>query len=344
VSDLTERFCKHHHSFNDITHSRACAQRRTLARFEAAIGKPAVEVTPKDFEQWMADEIARGLKASTVVTNANMVRPFFTWCWREGLIDADTLMRFREAPLPRVEEPEPRPYSRKELRRFWSEFDEGWPKIDPKFWGRWRRGTSPWRRVWVEAMRVQLEAVIALALDCGLRQFEIYLAAIDDIHPDNEYVVVQKGKGRKYREVPHTDASRLAVHRWLTLRDEIIRRFGVEDHGFTWLVLDPRATRTAADIDAPRGSNPTHKMGQRRFSLLMCRIGSGWEFHRFRHTCGTEWLRAGVPLELVSKLLGHSDLEMTRRYTKIIKQDVSVAMTKAAKQFQSAVRPDQEAA
>jgi integrase len=37
-------------------------------------------------------------------------------------------------------------------------------------------------------------------------------------------------------------------------------------------------------------------------------------FHDLRHTAGTLALKQGVPLHTVSKMLGHSDLAMTRRH------------------------------
>ena len=39
--------------------------------------------------------------------------------------------------------------------------------------------------------------------------------------------------------------------------------------------------------------------------------------HDFRDTCATTWRKNGVPLDVVSKLLGHSKTEITeKRYIK----------------------------
>jgi integrase/recombinase XerC len=66
-------------------------------------------------------------------------------------------------------------------------------------------------------MRLQVDAIVALALHCGLRRAEIFQLKPDDLHYDNEYIVVV-GKGGKVREVPFTEAARTAVQRWLDFR------------------------------------------------------------------------------------------------------------------------------
>ena len=37
-------------------------------------------------------------------------------------------------------------------------------------------------------------------------------------------------------------------------------------------------------------------------------------WHTFRHTFGTKLAAAGVPIQTVSKLMGHSDISMTAKY------------------------------
>jgi hypothetical protein len=44
--------------------------------------------------------------------------------------------------------------------------------------------------------------------------------------------------------------------------------------------------------------------------------------HQFRHTYGTEMLRAGVSLPAVMKLLGHKSPHMTLEYLEITQQDL----------------------
>jgi integrase/recombinase XerD len=43
----------------------------------------------------------------------------------------------------------------------------------------------------------------------------------------------------------------------------------------------------------------------------------GYSLHGLRHTCATELLNAGMRLECLQQLLGHSNLEQTRRYARL---------------------------
>jgi len=43
----------------------------------------------------------------------------------------------------------------------------------------------------------------------------------------------------------------------------------------------------------------------------------GYSLHCLRHTCASELLNAGMRLECLQQLLGHSSVEMTRRYARL---------------------------
>ena len=43
----------------------------------------------------------------------------------------------------------------------------------------------------------------------------------------------------------------------------------------------------------------------------------GYTVHCLRHTCASELLNAGMRLEVLQQLLGHQDIEVTRRYARL---------------------------
>ena len=45
--------------------------------------------------------------------------------------------------------------------------------------------------------------------------------------------------------------------------------------------------------------------------------GKGYTLHSLRHTFASELLNAGMRLECLQLLLGHRDIEMTRRYARL---------------------------
>ena len=50
--------------------------------------------------------------------------------------------------------------------------------------------------------------------------------------------------------------------------------------------------------------------------------------HKFRRTCATFALRRGMPIEQVSKMLGHESVETTQIYLDLSEQDLKAAHKK----------------
>lgn len=63
---------------------------------------------------------------------------------------------------------------------------------------------------------------------------------------------------------------------------------------------------------------------------LRARTGIAFDPHWFRHSAATRWLRDGVPIEIVSKLLGHSSVTTTSAtYGHLTAEDARAALEKA---------------
>lgn len=331
-SDLIEQFKEEYQDYHRITAKRARETRKLLRALERGMnGRPLVAVEASDF-QALLSELAKTRHPNTVRKLANMVRPFFNWANARGLIDHQRWLQLRAVKDPRGarRQSEPKPYTRAELTEFRAQLAARLPLLPThgpgsRLMRRWIAGQSQYRRVARHAMRLQVEAIVALALHCGLRRAEIFELSPDDLHYDNEYVVV-KGKADpntgepKYREVPFTEDARSAVRAWLDFR-ELMR----PDHSRAWL-------RCHGPIDY---ANP---MSFDRFEeLLSAVVGPGWGLHRFRHTFATERLRAGTPLEIVSEVMGHSTLEQTRAYAQILSRDLSRELARTEDKFTAAV-------
>lgn len=318
-----QRFATEYQELNKLSEGRRIDQIKELERFARFAGKDILDCDAQDFQRYLAHLVSTKLHVNTVRKRGNFIRPFFTWAFSVKLVSGDRLMEIREVKDPKGASGRtlPRPYTRKEMRQFWDDLDTTYPKVKPIFWQRWRHGRSRYSRVASHVMRIQMIAIVQLALHCGLRKEEIFRLDIDDIHPDNAYVVVKKGKGGKARKVPHTNGSRQAVADWLTMRREMKPK-----HDRPWLSLHPNQSHRAV----------RQPIGWMRFGKLMSGIGS-WELHRLRHTCATEWLRAGVPLDKLQKLLGHSTLSQTLCYAELLDDDVQKAVELNQDAFEAAV-------
>jgi site-specific recombinase XerD len=114
------------------------------------------------------------------------------------------------------------------------------------------------------------------------------------------------GKGSKERAVPISARTAQAVWRYLAERGE---------------------TRKAEPLFPRRDGLPMTRDGLRH---LVKRVGKragvrGATVHRFRHTFAIEFLRNQSNIFALQRMLGHSSLEMVRRYLAIAQADVDAA-------------------
>lgn len=310
---VMDRFAQEYQEYHGMTMERRKAQLTQINLFSRFAGKSILDCDEQDFRSYLAMLVTDGNHVNTVRKKGNMIRPFFSWAFEADLIDGTRLMKIRGVrnPAGATADSEPRPYSAKELKQFWKDLNSRWKKANPKWWKHWRSGRSKYKKVGYEVMRIQLEAIVALALDSGMRSIEIWSSTIDHVHPDNAYIVIpQRGKRRngkdRSREVPFTKEARRAVRAWLEIRAEL-----KPGHDKLWLSAVPNQAE----------GGWLKPMTLKRFRDLMRTIGP-YELHRFRHTCATNWLRAGMDLDKVQKLLGHATIEQTQAYAQIVREDV----------------------
>lgn len=145
--------------------------------------------------------------------------------------------------------------------------------------------------------------LVLLLLDTGCRISEALGLRVSDLDLDNLLVTLD-GKGRKRRVVPFSFALRKAVYRY------------VVDAG-----RKPSALLFAARNDAGLSRN-----NMLRDVKALCReLGftpPARTLHAFRHTFAVNYIRRGGSVFHLQKVLGHSSLEMTRRYANLATADL----------------------
>jgi site-specific recombinase XerD len=321
-------FADHHFVLNSLTEARRDRVLRVLAEVEAWLGRPLHTATAEDLNRWMASKLAAGAAPSTVRFYLGMLRPYFRWAWKDKrLIDSDQWLLISEVRPPRGSNtPAPRPYKRPEIAQLWRDLDAAFPPFGDRadyYVARFKRGTTPYKRMRQHMRNAQTRAIVSLALFEGLRRKEIFALTVDELYPENAYLVV-RGKRvdhrEKIREVPYAEAARDAVREWLALRKLLRPR-----HRASWLALQQ-----------PKPGRP---MTWSAFTELLERVGDGYELHRMRHTFATERLRAGMKIEKLQAVLGHSNIQQTLAYAKLVRDDLEAAMNASDERFMAAVGP-----
>lgn len=154
--------------------------------------------------------------------------------------------------------------------------------------------------------------IILLLIDTGLRASELCDITLDDIDlAANKIRII--GKGDKERFVYFGKRTAKAIWRHITPR----------------LTAEERHLLTVGPAHDPR---PLTRFVLRQ---ILVRIGERAGVpnvypHRFRHTFAITYLRNGGDLFTLQEILGHSDLDMVRRYARIAQTDCARAHQKAS--------------
>ena len=152
-------------------------------------------------------------------------------------------------------------------------------------------------RSWL-ALRNRL--IIALMLDSGLRRHEVVTLTMSSVYFKDRYIIVKQGKGDKQRIVPFGEFTADILARYLKAtefnKDREALLIKVSDNRYGW---DPITDVTLKQL----------------FRKLKRRTGiSKLHPHLLRHTFATRYLENGGNIYTLQAILGHTSLEMVKRY------------------------------
>lgn len=144
--------------------------------------------------------------------------------------------------------------------------------------------------------------LLGLYYGCGLRLSEGASLEVGDVLLEQQLLHVRKGKNYKERYVPLTATVAADVEHYLQkVRPLLLRQKEQQQVLISWQ------------------GRPLQKAAIARRLQELCTL-AGLEpigLHALRHSIATHLLEAGMPLEQISRFLGHSSLESTQRYTHI---------------------------
>jgi site-specific recombinase XerD len=147
---------------------------------------------------------------------------------------------------------------------------------------------------------VRDRAMIMVLLRTGIRVGELLNTIVEDVNlKDRRIEIYESEKTQVGRVVYLGDDALKALEAWIKVRDP---------HK-TYLFYS-QGKRHSISYQAVRVMFMKH--------LQKAGIShKGYTIHCLRHTCATDLLNAGMRLECVQQLLGHSTIEMTRRYARL---------------------------
>lgn len=147
--------------------------------------------------------------------------------------------------------------------------------------------------------------IVELLYGCGLRVSELVNLQLNNIDIKSKYIQCY-GKGSKERIIPFGEKAKVALKKYLKVRDLIILKNKLVDNKILFLKDDGKQI-TRQDV-----YNFIKKQGEK--------IHKHISPHTLRHSFATHLLENGADLRVVQELLGHSDVSTTQLYTHITKK------------------------
>ncbi len=155
------------------------------------------------------------------------------------------------------------------------------------------------RKLLAVIRRPRDKAIVLVLLRTGMRIGELLNTTVSDINlAERRIEIFETQKNRVGRVVYLADDACQALAHWLHVR--------------RW--------QTALIFSGHGGRPLSYEVVRSKFKRLLEQAElshKGYTLHCLRHTFASELLNAGMRLEYVQKLLGHTSIEVTRRYARL---------------------------
>ncbi len=152
-----------------------------------------------------------------------------------------------------------------------------------------------------------LKPVVLLSLNTGLRRGEIFGLEWTEVDLSNRMMTVsaENSKAGKTRHIPLNEEAFQVLRDW---KNQSINKTGFVFHG--------------------KDGKPFHDVRKAWAKVLKEAPVIKFRWHDLRHTFASKLVQAGVDLNTVRELLGHSDYKMTLRYAHLAPEQKAEAVSK----------------
>jgi len=184
-----------------------------------------------------------------------------------------------------------------------------------------------WQRIWSVQMHAEDRVWLGLGCFAGLRRRELVTVAPSNFDLSMRTInhMERKGGGTypvEYGELATVIAQGLPqvlpnLEAWLADVEWLVTHQAERSEPTVMPFSTPASelTRFRMSLEQENVANPA--VINKRFASLLGRAGlprNLYSPHALRHTCATNLMRCGVPLEIAADQLSHASIETTRRY------------------------------
>lgn len=284
---------------------------RLQTNFADFLERPLTDITPWLIEKWRAAQRKRGKASSTLNRDLTTLRAALSKAVTWGVLDAHPLSPVK--PLRVDTKAQVRYLSAEEAQRLRTAL----ARRDARIQQARERGNA-WRRergypelpsVTRQPYGDHLTPMVLLSLNTGLRRGELFNLAWEHVNMRTRTLTVD-GKGAKSGQTRH-----------VPLNDEAL------DVLQTWRAQSPGAGYVFPGKDGNRLDNV-----RKAWSGLLRDAGiPRFRWHDLRHDFASKLVMAGVPLNTVRELLGHSGMTTTLRYAHLAPDHKAEAVSRLSR-------------
>lgn len=256
---------------------------KELPKILEKIGKNVLDIKVDDIRLWIALRLRDGVTATTIGNEKRVLSSFFTWMHGEDIIHKNPMVAIDTM-------------KQKKTQKEAFKDDE------------------------VVAMRNLLvttreKAIFELLLSTGCRVSELVGIKLDEIQED--YSILVHGKGQKDRYVYMNANAKFAYQQYMADRTDASiwlfpRMISIQSENYhigkgkkDWY-KNPELVDESKHTDKGTIEYNVRSLGKK------CNVKA--YPHKFRRTCATNALRNGMPIEMVSRMLGHQNIGTTQIY------------------------------
>lgn len=250
------------------------------------IGKTVDDITADDIRLYLAKRMKiDGITPTTANNELRYLRSFFGWCMAEEILTKNPTLKI--------------------------------DRIKCK-----KKGVETFTEIEIEKLREsapdeRIKCMIELLFSTGCRVTELVNIKLEEISGNK---ILIHGKGNKDRTVFINAKSQIAIEKYMALRkDDNPYLFAGGYSGPTPRRLNWWKYKSLVTLDKHLDTGSVEQTTRR----LGKKLGIGrTNPHKFRKTCATMALKRGMPIEQVSKMLGHEQITTTQIYLSIDQEDL----------------------
>ena len=263
-----------HLSQEDLTPGTLAAYRGNLFLFGEWMTKNGLTVatlTQANLRQHR-EALKEKYKPVTINNKLGYIKKFLQWCRSNGLIDHNPAAKIK-------------PVKHEKLPRWLTK-----SQVEAILYAAQKEIDSRTNMRSYLTISIRGHTIAVFLLNTGLRVSELCDLKLQDIC--NEVVTVRWGKGAKRREVPMNDHARIAIEKWLKVRQS--------ENDYLFCTWHGRITRQVVLF---------------HLAEIGRELGFKLTPHLLRHTFGKSLADRGIALDRIAKLMGHASVNTTSIYT-----------------------------